>query len=85
MATTTGLVFQLTASADGSVAVKIGQSPARARALSLIILDTDDSSAIAAKRSMVDVMSTALLTHGEVVAADAGQDGVLTAVTARLP
>jgi hypothetical protein len=85
MATTTGLVLRLTISADGSVALEIGQSPARASALSLVILDTDDSSTIAAKLGMVDVLSTTLLANGEVTATDANQDGVLTAAATRMP
>ena len=85
MATTSGLVFRLTISADGSAEVEIGQSPARARTLSLVILDTDSASTIAAKRGMLDVLSTALLTHGEVVALAGDPGGVLTAVTARQP
>jgi hypothetical protein len=83
MATTTGLVCRLTISADGSAEVEVGQSPARASTLSLVIQDTDSPSTITAKRGMLDVLSTALLAHTEVVAQDSG--GELTSVTVRQP
>ncbi len=83
MATTGGLVHRLSLSTDGSVGVDIGHSLARARRLSLRLLDTDAPAELAAKRALIAALAAALLARSEIVATDAGDDGVLTGVGPR--
>jgi phage protein D len=80
MAITTGLVLWLKISADGSAEVRIGPSPARKKTLTVQMADADGAAAIAQKAGMLAALAQAFVAHDEVVATDAANDDVITAV-----